>query len=288
MDRSAVAARAPRSLARRIVRWLLLLLVAAAAGLLLLLSTAPFMPELSWEQEQQLRRSAYFAPSGAVAVLAGGPQDAPRVIFVHGSPGAAADWAEFLLDAPSGREAVAIDRPGFGRSDPYGAVPSLAEQAEALVPLLVQRGGHWPIVVGHSMGAPVAAWLAAEHPGEVEGLVLLAGALDPALEEWRWFNRAATLLSPLLARPLRNSNEEMRALRGELEALAPELRRIRGPVVVVHGRRDALVPFAEVDYARRMFPAARLRVIELPEGDHFLPWDATDTVRQAIASLTGS
>jgi pimeloyl-ACP methyl ester carboxylesterase len=288
MDRSAVTARAPRSLARRIVRWLLLLLVVAAAGVVVLLSAAPFMPELSWEQEQQLRRSAHFAPTGAVAVLAGGPQDAPRVIFVHGSPGAAADWAEYLLDPPAGREAVAIDRPGFGHSDPYGAAPSLAEQAAALAPLLVQRGGHWPVVVGHSMGAPVAAWLAAEHPDEVEGLVLLAGALDPALEEWRWYNRAATLLSPLLARPLRNSNEEMRALRGELEALRAELPRIACPVIVVHGRKDALVPFAEVDYARRMFPASRLRVIELPDGDHFLPWDAVDTVRTAIASLTGS
>jgi pimeloyl-ACP methyl ester carboxylesterase len=287
MDRLDPAARPRRSILRRIVRWLLLLLVAAAAGVVVLLSSVPFMPELSWEQEQQLRRSAYFSPTGEVAVLAGGPQDAPRVIFVHGSPGAAADWAEYLLDPPAGREAVAIDRPGFGRSDPYGAVPSLAEQADALAPLLVQRGGHWPIVVGHSMGAPVAAWLAAEHPDEVEGLVLLAGAMDPALEEWRWYNRAATELSPMLARPLRNSNEEMRALRGELEALAPELARIRCPIVVVHGRRDALVPFAEVDYARRMFPAARLRVIELPEGDHFLPWDAVDTVRTAIGSLTG-
>jgi pimeloyl-ACP methyl ester carboxylesterase len=287
MDRSAPAGSARRSIARRIVRWAALALVAAAAVVLALLSFASFEPELSFEQSSSLRHFRYASPTGSVAALAAGPQDAPRILLVHGSPGAAADWAALLLDPPPGRELVAIDRPGFGSSDPYGAVPSLADQADALAPLLVQRGGHWPIVVGHSLGAPVAARLAAEHPDEVEGLVLLAGAMDPALEEWRWFNRAATLLAPLLARPLRNSNAEIRALRGELAALAPALSRIRCPVVVVHGRRDALVPFAEVDYARRVFAPDRLRVIELPEGDHFLPWDAVDTVRTAISSLTG-
>jgi len=43
-----------------------------------------------------------------------------------------------------------------------------------------------------------------------------------------------------------------------------------------------------VDYMRRMLTgAASLRVVELPDGDHFLPWDAADTVREALASLLG-
>src|SRR5689334_6231318 len=167
MDRAAPAERPRRSLTRRILRWAALVLVACAAVLLALLSFASFEPELSFEQASALRHLSYASPTGSIAALAAGPEDAPRILLVHGSPGAAADWAALLLDPPPGRELVAIDRPGFGRSDPYGAVPSLADQAAALAPLLVQRGGHWPIVVGHSLGGPVAARLAADHPDEV-------------------------------------------------------------------------------------------------------------------------
>jgi hypothetical protein len=28
-------------------------------------------------------------------------------------------------------------------------------------------------------------------------------------------------------------------------------------------------------------------VLELPDGDHVLPWDAADTVREDLAALTG-
>jgi pimeloyl-ACP methyl ester carboxylesterase len=271
------------------VRRLLLLTVGLLlAGGLLMLSCVSFQVELSPEEAARVRRDGYAAPTGRVATLSAGPTDAPRVILVHGTPGSATDWLDLLLDPPPGVELLAIDRPGFGHSEPHGPVTSLAAQAAALEPLLVQRDGRWPVLVGHSLGAPIVLQLAATRPERVGGVVLLAGALDPALEEWQWFNRVALALGPLLSRPLRNSNAEIRPLRRELETLAAGLSRVRCPVVVVHGRKDTLVPFANVEYARRtLASAAGLRVIDLPEGDHFLPWNAGDTVRAAITSLGG-
>ncbi len=281
--------RAAKSSRLAVVRRVLLLgLGLALAGGLALLSCVSFERELTPAQSALLRRGEQPAATGVLSTLAAGPADAPRVLLVHGTPGAATDWLDLLLSAPPGLELLAVDRPGFGRSQPAGAVTALSAQSAALVPLLVQRGGRWPIVVGHSLGAPIALRLAADHPERVGGLVLLAGALDPALEEWQWFNRVAVAIGPLLSRPLRNSNAEIRALRRDLEALAPDLARVSCPVVVVHGRQDSLVPFDNVDYARRMLTgAADLRVVELPEGDHFLPWNAADVVREAIASLAG-
>jgi pimeloyl-ACP methyl ester carboxylesterase len=281
--------RGDHRLRRRLVRWLALVLGVAVLAALLLLHFADMGSELTPEQEACVRRFTYVAPSGEVAVIAAGVPDAPRVILVHGTPGSAADFADLLLDPPPGVELLAVDRPGFGRSEPRDALPSLQAQADALLPLLEERGGRWPVLVGHSLGAPIVAQLAADHPERVGGLLLLAGALDPGLEEWHWYNRAATLLGPVLARPLRNSNDELRPLPEQLRALGGELARIRCPVVVVHGRKDQLVPFANVDYMRRMLTgAAPLRVVELPDGDHFLPWDAVATVREALASLIGS
>lgn len=269
-------------------RLLLLTVGLVLAGSLATLSCVSFQRELSAEQAARVRRDGYAAPTGRVATLACGPEDVPRVILVHGTPGAATDWLDLMDAPPEGLELVAVDRPGFGASEPEGPVVELARQAEALEPLLVERGGRWPLLVGHSLGAPIVLELAAREPGRVGGVVLLAGALDPALEEWQWFNRVAAGLGPVLSRPLRNSNEEVRGLRRELEALAPRLADVTCPVVVVHGRKDSLVPFANVDYARRLLAeAAVLRVVELPEADHFLPWREVGAVREAIASLAG-
>lgn len=277
-----------RTLLRRVGRWLALVAGLLVLGVLVLLSCVSFERDLTPEQELAVRRGILVAPSGRVELLSAGPPDAPRVILVHGSPGDSTDWLALLLDPQPGCELVAVDRPGFGRSEPEGAVPELRAQAEALRPLLEERGGRRPVLVGHSLGAPIAAWLAAEHPDQVGGLLLLAAPLDPALEEWHWYNRVAVALGPLLARPLRNSNDELRTLRSELERLAPLLPAVRCPVVIVHGRRDQLVPFGNAAFAQRMLTgASAVRLVDLPDGDHFLPWNAVDTLRAALATLLG-
>ena len=83
-----------------------------------------------------------------------------RVIFVHGTPGRSGAWSDYLANVPKGFEFVAIDRAGFGKSGPAGAVTSLKDQARTILPLLVDRGGGWPILVGHSLGALTALALA--------------------------------------------------------------------------------------------------------------------------------
>ena len=42
-----------------------------------------------------------------------GEQGADRIIFVHGTPGDANNWVDFLLNPLAGFEFIAIDRPGF-------------------------------------------------------------------------------------------------------------------------------------------------------------------------------
>ena len=69
---------------------------------------------------------------------AGDPQGA-RVILVHGTPGAATAWADYVLAPPAGVHLLALDRPGFGRSGPDGPVTGLAEQAGEPAPLFPRK-----------------------------------------------------------------------------------------------------------------------------------------------------
>ncbi len=238
-----------------------------------------------------IERHSYAVPGAGplkVSYLRGGRLGGRRVIFVHGTPGDATGWADFLLNVPQGFEFIAIDRPGFGRTVPATAEPSLERQARAIGPLLVRAGGYYPILIGHSLGGPIVARVAADYPDRVEGLIILAGSLDPTLEkihpmqpigEW-WGVRA------VLPASLRNANRELLPLKGELTRLTPLLSHITVPVSIIHGTADPLVPIANVPFMQAHFVrSSRVRTVILPGQNHFLPWEHRSVIASALAEM---
>lgn len=244
------------------------------------------------EQEvAALERRSVSVDGVRLSYLRAGDPTGRRIIFVHGTPGDAEAWADYLLDPPAGLELVAIDRLGFGKSGPDRAVTSLARQSAALKPLLVARDGRRPILVGHSLGGPIIAQAAADMPDLVGPLVIVAGSLDPGLERVHWAQHVGAWrpISALLPRALRNANAELMALEPQLAALAPRLAGITCPVAIVHGTRDDLVPYANVPFMRqRLAGTQRMEVMTLPERNHFLPWNSMAEVRAAIAWAAGA
>ncbi|MCB1946834.1 MAG: acetoin dehydrogenase dihydrolipoyllysine-residue acetyltransferase subunit, partial [Thauera sp.] len=105
-----------------------------------------------------------------------GPQEGVPVLFLHGFGGDLGNWL-FNLDAVAARHpVVALDLPGHGES---GVVlPGLSLQALAgfvgrFLDALALPRVH---VVGHSMGAAIAAQLARDQPGRIASLALAAPA----------------------------------------------------------------------------------------------------------------
>jgi pimeloyl-ACP methyl ester carboxylesterase len=219
-----------------------------------------------------------------LSFLRAGDGAGPRAILVHGTPGSASSWADYLLSPPAGMEMLALDRPGFGRSGPDAAVTGLAEQAAAVLALL-PNDGRKVVLVGHSLGGPIVARVAADHPDRVHALVLLAASLDPALEDIHPMQHVGAWapLRSMLPRTIRNANSELMALKPELVALAALLQRITAKVVIVHGTKDDLVPVANVAFMRAHLTGARCVTTILLEGrNHFLPWNSEADVREAI------
>lgn len=227
----------------------------------------------------------------SVAVYRAGEPTAARVIFVHGTPGSAGAWTRYLLRPIDGFEMVALDRPGFGESTPRRAVSSLADQASAVEALLGDAGaGGKAILVGHSLGGPIVARVAAENPERVGAIVIIAGSLDPGLERVhpaQYFGNVFPV-SSLLPSHLRVANRELIPLKRELRELEAMLGRVTCPVVIVHATDDSLVPYANVAFmVERMGSAAAMEVMTLEAGDHFLPWNSEATVREAIERAAG-
>jgi pimeloyl-ACP methyl ester carboxylesterase len=99
------------------------------------------------------------------------PSPSDPVLFLHGQPGNAHDW-DPVRAAIAGRvPALAFDRPGW---DGGSAPTDLAGNARAALAVLDARGIERSVVVGHSLGGAIAAWLAAEYPQRVAALVLAA------------------------------------------------------------------------------------------------------------------
>lgn len=120
-----------------------------------------------------------------------------RLIVLLPGAGDVRSENRFLVEllAAAGHRVINVDLPGHGESAAavsYG----VQETAEALAELLEGLDAGPAIVVGNSFAPAAAAWLGAERPELVAGIVLMSAHLETA----PWFGRA--MLSALLRGPI--------------------------------------------------------------------------------------
>lgn len=107
-------------------------------------------------------------------------QSGAPLVLVHGLGDEADTWQYVLPALAATRRVVAVDLPGFGRSDKPDAPYTVPWFAAVLWELLDVLQIEQVAFAGHSLGASVCQWLALEQPTRVERLALLAGGLAAA------------------------------------------------------------------------------------------------------------
>ncbi|HEY8626392.1 MAG TPA: alpha/beta hydrolase [Solirubrobacteraceae bacterium] len=107
------------------------------------------------------------------------------VLLLHGQPGGQGDWSRVVRGIGDRARTVAIDRPGW---DGQREATDLPGNAAAALAALDASGIARAVVVGHSLGGAIAAWIAAKHPDRVSALVLAAPAANrdslTSLDRW--------------------------------------------------------------------------------------------------------
>jgi pimeloyl-ACP methyl ester carboxylesterase len=183
----------------------------------------------------------------------GGPAD-PAVLLLHGWT-ASADLNFFPLYArlTGAYRVIALDLRGHGRGMRSTEPFSLEDCADDAAALLAQLKAGPVIVVGYSMGGPVALLLARQHPGQVAALVMQATAL-----EWRRTARERMVwrLLPVLEAGLRlgtGAGLVERLLRQAIEQ-APELD-IHRPWLAAEFRRGLARELADAGRALSRYNA---------------------------------
>ena len=238
----------------------------------------------------------------------------PSVVFLHGAGMDHTVWnLQTRWFAHHGRNALAIDLPGHGRSA-GPALGSVEAMADFVPKLLDAAGATTAALVGHSMGALVALAVAARHPARVRALGLIGVAatmpVHPKLLEaaakgehaavemiadWAFGRRAQ--LGGARAPGTWMVGGGVRLLeRGPSSVLAGDLaacdsykgalvaaRGVRCPALFVLGAGDRMTPAAG---ARTLIEAvAGARECLLASAGHMAMVEASDAVLAALAEV---
>lgn len=205
--------------------------------------------------------------------------DAPLVLAVHGITSTSRTWLATARALDDRAALIAVDLRGRGASSALPPTVGLDAHSRDMLAVLDAAGLERAVVVGHSLGAYIAARLAVRHPDRVARLVLVDGGLtiresvgaDPAqfVEDFlgptfarlqRTFESLAAYQDWWAAHPAVAHADVSRA---DLDAYAahdltgapPHLRSSITPAVV---RDDGLDLFGEPDAARLTVPAVFL------------------------------
>jgi pimeloyl-ACP methyl ester carboxylesterase len=107
----------------------------------------------------------------------GGPEGAPTVVLVHGLGGSHLNWDLLAPLLHPHARVLALDLPGFGRSEPGDRRTTVHDNVKVLDRFLTEVAGTPAVLVGNSMGGMISILQTAAAPWTVNGLVLLDAAV---------------------------------------------------------------------------------------------------------------
>ena len=247
------------------------------------------------------------------------------IILLHGFPTSCHLWNDLVALLPAGHRIVVPDFLGFGRSDlGDGADLSIQGHADRTIGLLDTLGIAHGCLVGHHLGACIAATVASRAPHRVRHLALLhplggdvtltgtfavMRAFLPLVrmlpmslfrapmrsELTRWFSdpvRARVSVDQYLGawqNPARWRQflRQLAALNAtDMVECTRRLGRLTQPVAIVASDDDPAVPRVALDRVREAIPRAMLDIINGVR--HFSPEESPARIAHVVAHLIRS
>ncbi|HYU60192.1 MAG TPA: alpha/beta hydrolase [Solirubrobacterales bacterium] len=253
-------------------------------------------------------------------VIEGGSQDSSEaMVLLHGNPGSAEDWAFAQPRLAELGRVIAFDLPGFGHAErprhwDYSPLSYAAFIEAALTELRVERTH----LVMHDLGGLALLW-AVNHPEQfASGVLIDTGNLlgfrwhllarlyrTRGIGEFlvasttrrlfhaaiSWLNSQPRRLPPAVIDRMsaeydrgtrRAAMRFYRATPAEaMGALAPVLRPLEKPALVIWGRHDPFIPVEQAQHQRESFPSAEIAVFE--DSGH---WPHLDDPQRATQLMT--
>ncbi|MCK4566855.1 MAG: alpha/beta hydrolase [Candidatus Thorarchaeota archaeon] len=218
----------------------------------------------------------------SINVERAGDEDAPAIIFVHGSGGSAATWFMQLKGLSNDFHVIALELNGHGKSPDSSNENTIESYLSDIDEIVTQY--EKPVLAGHSMGGALSQLYALRHPEKIGGIILIGTG-------------AKLRVAPLIFDMLRNnfegyvdaagsymfseetSTELIEASKIEIRKCKPSIinrdfaacndfdimemiSNISLPALILVGDQDLMTPVKYSSYLHERLPNSTLHVIE--------------------------
>ncbi len=146
--------------------------------LLLVLCGLMLMPTAA-AQKQSQTESRFATLDGARIHYQNYGKGRDALVLIHGWTCSIEYWRDLIPDLSKRSRVIAIDLPGHGQSDKPQVAYTMDLFARAVDAVLRDAGVKRAVLVGHSMGTPIARQFYRKYPQKTLAIVIVDGALRP-------------------------------------------------------------------------------------------------------------
>lgn len=215
----------------------------------------------------------------------------PTLVFIHGAPGSSVIFLDYIKEKQfhSNYNMLVVDRLGYGYSD-YGNVTTIKKQAKLIKHLVEKLDVNNAVLIGRSFGGPIAALSSIYLSNRTIGTIMIAPAIDPANERYIPGGRLAYWKSTrwMFSKAWQVSADEKYSHVDQLKELKKEWEKIDKPVLHIHGKKDRLAPFKNMEFTKKHFPKKLLSTVIIKDGGHLVEFTETkiNLVKTFIKKIT--
>jgi len=182
----------------------------------------------------------------------------PNILFFHGNGEIVSDYDDLgPLYNRMGINFLPVDYRGYGRSTGKPTVTAMLKDCHTILEFvtdwLKENGHSGPLIVmGRSLGSASALELAADHNSRIAGLIIESG-----------FAYAQPLLELMGVRVNVLGFAEQEGFRN-----IDKIRLFNGPLLVIHGELDEIIPFSDAEALYDNSAARRKTLKKIPNVGH--------------------
>jgi pimeloyl-ACP methyl ester carboxylesterase len=239
----------------------------------------------------------------------GDPGAKAAVVFIHGWSCDMTAWRAQVPAFEGKARVLVLDLPGHGRSDRPDVSYTMDRFASAVEGVMRDAGVERALLVGHSMGTPVARQFSRKWPAKTLGIVAVDGSLrnmfKDAAQAQTFLDRftgpdfkaamdgaAGFMVKPATPEPVKADVKRMFA--GATQAVAVSAFKgmadpaiwtddpIGVPLSVIVARGPNWTP-DYFDYVRKLAPSAEIH--EVPDAGHFVMMEKPETVNPLLVAF---
>ncbi|MDZ7343111.1 MAG: alpha/beta fold hydrolase [candidate division KSB1 bacterium] len=212
----------------------------------------------------------------------------PVLILLHGSPMGSESFDDLGPALGQSYRVIVPDLPGFGASSAQIPDYSIRAHAKYILQLMAHLQIGKAHVVAYSMGGGIAINMAAISPESISSLIMLSAigvqelellgdyhlnhAVHGAQLGLLWMLQETFPHFGLIDRSMLNTRYARNFYDSDQRPLRDDLLSYRGPMLILHGQNDELVPYAVASEHHRIVPQSELKTYAAGHDLAFMRW----------------